>query len=60
MLEIIGQIKEDRKYIDPLKDLLEEQKTPRDLYEELYKESPQRAIYEFSVNKFVKDNNGEN
>lgn len=60
MLEIIGQIKEDRKYIDPLKDLLEEQKTPRDIYEELYKESPQRAIYEFSVNKFVKDNNGEN
>lgn len=60
MLEIIGQIKEDRKYIDPLKDLLEEQKTPRDIYEELYKESPQRAVYEFSVNKFVKDNNGEN
>ena len=60
MLEIIGQIKEDRKYIDPLRDLLEEQKTPRDIYEELYKESPQRAIYEFSVNKFVKDNNGEN
>lgn len=60
MLEIIGQIKEDIKYIDPLKDLLEEQKTPRDIYEELYKESPQRAVYEFSVNKFVKDNNGEN
>lgn len=60
MLEIIGKIKEDRKYIDPLKDLLEEQKTPRDIYEELYKESPQRAVYEFSVNKFVKDNNGEN
>lgn len=60
MLEIIGQIKEDRKYIDPLKDLLEEQKAPRDIYEELYKESPQRAVYEFSVNKFVKDNNGEN
>ena len=60
MLEIIGQIKEDRKYIDPLRDLLEEQKTPRDIYEELYKESPQRAIYDFSVNKFVKDNNGEN
>lgn len=60
MLEIIGQIKEDRKYIDPLRDLLDEQKTPRDIYEELYKESPQRAVYEFSVNKFVKDNNGEN
>lgn len=60
MLEIIGQIKEDRRYIDPLRDLLDEQKTPRDIYEELYKESPQRAVYEFSVNKFVKDNNGEN
>lgn len=60
MLEIISQIKEDRKYIDPLRDLLDEQKTPRDIYEELYKESPQRAVYEFSVNKFVKDNNGEN
>lgn len=60
MLEIIGKIKEDRKYIDPLRDLLKEQKTPRDIYEELYKESPQRAVYEFSVNKFVKDNNGEN
>lgn len=60
MLEIIGKIKEDRKYIDPLRDLLDEQKTPRDIYEELYKESPQRAVFEFSVNKFVKDNNGEN
>lgn len=60
MLEIIGKIKEDRKFIDPLRDLLDEQKTPRDIYEELYKESPQRAVYEFSVNKFVKDNNGEN
>ena len=60
MLEIIDKIKEDRKYIDPLRDLLEEQKTPRDIYEELYKESPQRAVYEFSVNKFIKDNNGEN
>lgn len=60
MLEIISQIKEDRKYIDPLRDLLEEQKTPRDIYEELYNESPQRAVYEFSVNKFIKDNNGEN
>lgn len=60
MLEIIGKIKEDRKYIDPLRDLLKEQKTPRDIYEELYKESPQRAVFEFSVNKFVKDNNGEN
>lgn len=60
MLDIIDKIEEDRKYIDPLIVLLEKQITPRDIYENLYKESPQKAAYEFSVNKFIKDINGEN
>ena len=60
MLDITSRIKEDRKYIDPLEELLEKQMTPRDLYEKLYKEDPKKALYEFSVNKFVKDNNGKN
>lgn len=60
ILDIIDKIEEDRKYIDPLIVLLEKQITPRDIYENLYKESPQKAAYEFSVNKFIKDINGEN
>ncbi|RGB74891.1 glutamate-cysteine ligase family protein [Anaerococcus nagyae] len=60
MLDIIDKIEEDRKYIDPLIVLLEKQITPRDIYENLYKDSPQKAAYEFSVNKFIKDINGEN
>ena len=55
MLDIISKITEDREYIDPIKDLLEKQMTPRDVYEKLYKENPQKAIYEFSVNKFIKE-----
>ena len=60
MLDIIDKITEDRKYIDPLRDLVSKQITPRDIYESLYKEDPKKAIYEFSVNKFVKENNGKN
>ena len=60
VLDIIGKIKEDNKFIDPLKELLEKQMTPRDVYENLYKENPQKAIYEFSVNNFIKENHGEN
>lgn len=55
VLEIIDFIKEDRKYIDPLRKLLEKQLTPRDLYKNLYEDDPKKAIYEFSVNKFIKD-----
>ena len=60
ILDVIGKITEDRDYINPLKDLLEKKMTPRDLYENLYKEDPKKAIYEFSVNSFVKDKHGEN
>lgn len=60
MLDITSRIKEDRKYIDTLVELLEKQMTPRDLYEKLYKVDPKMALYEFSVNKFIKENNGEN
>ena len=60
VLDIMGKIKNDRKFIDPLKELLEKQMTPRDIYESLYKEDPQKAIYEFSVNSFIKDNYGKN
>lgn len=60
VLDIIGEIKEDRKFINPLKELMEKQMTPRDIYENLYKKDPQKAIYEFSVNSFIKDNYGKN
>ena len=60
VLDIIEKIKEDRKFIDPLKELMEKQMTPRDIYESLYRKDPQKAIYEFSVNSFIKYNYGEN
>lgn len=60
MLDIIDRIEEDRKYIAPLRDLIAKQMTPRDIYESLYKEDPKKAVYEFSVNKFVREANGEN
>ena len=60
MLDIISRIKEDRKYLDPLEELVKKQMTPRDIYEKLYKEDPQKAVYEFSVNKFIRDINGQN
>lgn len=60
MLDVIDRIKEDMKYLDPLKELLEKQMTPRDIYENLYKLDPKKALYEFSVNKFVSDINGQN
>lgn len=59
MLDIIGRIDNDQKYIEPIKELLEKQMTPRDLYEILYQEDPKKALYEFSVNKFVRDINGQ-
>ena len=45
VLDIIGKIKEDRKFINPLRKLLEKQMTPRDIYENLYKKDPQKAIF---------------
>ncbi|MBM0046091.1 glutamate--cysteine ligase [Anaerococcus sp. mt242] len=56
MLEITQMIKEDSEYIKPLEDLLKKDQTPRDIYESLYKEDPQKAIYNYSVNKFIKEN----
>ena len=60
MLDIISRIKEDRKYLDPLEELVKKQMTPRDIYEKLYKEDPQKAVYEFSVNKFIRDIDDQN
>ncbi len=56
MLIITEKIKEDRDYIKPLEELLKKGQTPRDIYETLYKENPKDAIYQYSVNKFVKEN----
>ncbi|WP_394010976.1 glutamate-cysteine ligase family protein [Anaerococcus cruorum] len=56
MLLVTEMIKEDREYIDPLEELLKKNQTPRDIYEALYKENPKDAIYQYSVNKFVKEN----
>lgn len=56
MLIVIEKIKEDRDYIKPLEELLKKDQTPRDIYETLYKENPKDAIYQYSVNKFVKEN----
>lgn len=56
MLIITEMIKEDREYIKPLEELLKKDQTPRDLYEALYKKDPKDAIYQYSVNKFVKEN----
>ena len=60
MLDIISKITEDRQYIDPLKDMLVEKLTPRDIYEKLYQKDAKKAGYEFSVNKYIKDTNGKN
>ncbi len=56
MLLVTEMIKEDREYINPLEELLKKDQTPRDIYEALYKENPKDAIYQYSVNKFVKEN----
>lgn len=31
---------------------------PRDIFAKIYKDNPKRAVYEFSVNRFVEANNG--
>ena len=56
MLIVIEKIKEDRDYIKPLEELLKKGQTPRDIYETLYNENPKDAIYQYSVNKFIKEN----
>lgn len=56
MLQITGMIEEDCEYIRPLEELLKRDEKPRDIYESLYKKDPQKAIYNFSVNKFIKEN----
>lgn len=56
MLLVTEMIKEDREYINPLEELLKKDQTLRDIYEALYKENPKDAIYQYSVNKFVKEN----
>ena len=56
MLIVTEKIKQDRDYIKPLEELLKKDQTPRDIYETLYKENPKDAIYQYSVNKFVKEN----
>lgn len=56
MLEIIEMIKEDYKYVRPLEELLKKDQTPKDIYESLYKQDSKNAIYQYSANKFIKEN----
>lgn len=56
MLEIIEMIKEDYKYVRPLEELLKKDQTPKNIYESLYKQDSKNAIYQYSANKFIKEN----
>lgn len=49
-------IKEDYKYVRPLEELLKKDQTPKDIYESLYKQDSKNAIYQYSANKFIKEN----
>lgn len=40
---------DEKAFLDPLEEILKEEKSPRDIYEELYKKDPKKAIREFSV-----------
>ncbi len=43
-------LKDEAIYLDGLENLIREGKTPRDVYESLYKRDPKKAYSEFSVN----------
>lgn len=41
-------------FLDPLEEILKEGKSPRDIYENLYKEDPKKAIREFSADSSLR------
>lgn len=58
ILEIIDIIRpvldeEENKFLDELESMLDFGIVPRDIFAKIYKEDPKRAVYEFSVNRFV-------
>lgn len=48
----------ENKYLDELEAMLDFGIVPRDIFAKIYKDNPKRAVYEFSVNRFVEANNG--
>ena len=49
---------EENKYLDELEAMLDFGIVPRDIFAKIYKDDPKRAVYEFSVNRFVGGING--
>ena len=41
-------------FLDPLEEILKEGKSPRDIYENLYKKDPKKAIREFSADSSLR------
>lgn len=50
-----GLCEEEAAFLDPLEEILEEKKVPRDYFEELYREDPRLAVEKFSVGGYGKD-----
>lgn len=48
----------ENKYLDELEAMLDFGIVPRDIFAKIYKDNPKRAVYEFSVNRFVEAYNG--
>ncbi len=55
VIDIIRPVldREENKYLDELESMLDFGIVPRDIFAKIYKEDPKRAVYEFSVNRFV-------
>lgn len=45
---------DEAHYLNPLREILEEGKSPRDIYEALYKKDPTEAIRIFSANESLR------
>ena len=60
IIDIIRPVLEENenKYLDELESMLDFGIVPRDIFAKIYKENPKRAVYEFSVNRFVEAING--
>ena len=47
-------LEDESHYLNPLREILEEEKSPRDIYESLYKKDPTEAIRVFSANESLR------
>ena len=47
-------LEDEAHYLKPLREILEEEKSPRDIYESLYKKDPTEAIKVFSANESLR------